>query len=110
MEYRLPEVPFDLHGLRDSPGYADAEVAVVDTLERQGVLDPATWVLNMVARRLSEAPPLAPVTDDFITFVLEHNFGELLLENLRTAAPPHVAEKLRLKGLLPDLETLEAPF
>ncbi len=59
-------------------------------------------VLNKVARRLSEQPPLVPVTDDFLAFVLEHNFGDLLLENLRAAAPEHVVETLRTKGLLPD--------
>lgn len=101
-EYRFDEVDLDQPGLRATTGYIAAETTVADSLEKQGVLDPARWVLNKVARQLSEQPPLAPVTSDFLAFVLDHNFADFLLENLRAAAPDRVAETLRAKGLLPD--------
>ncbi len=58
-------------------------------------------VLAAVARVLTERPPLSPVTDDFLAYAFEEDFGEDLLESLRAAAPERVARLLRERRLLP---------
>jgi hypothetical protein len=96
--------------LRDSPGFDEAESRVVSELSRAGVLDPSRWVMNRVARRLSEGRPVRPVTDDFVAFVLNSGFSDELLENLRESSPPDVRRELRAKGLLPTDVTELAGF
>lgn len=59
-------------------------------------------VLSAVGRALTERPPLSPVTDDFLVYAFDEDYGEDLLVNLHAAAPERVARLLRARGLLPD--------
>jgi hypothetical protein len=87
--------------LRADPDFIAAEAQVGAALDEREILDPPRWILNRVARRLTESPALSPVTDDFVAFVLDHDFDDDLLESLRESATPAVAQALRAKQLLP---------
>ena len=101
MEYTGAEVVPE-SSLREDAAFMALEERLVPALHLAGVDEPRRLVLNQVARRLSEAPVIEPVSDDYVAFVMDHGFHERLLENLRTAAPPAVAARLRQRGLLPD--------
>ena len=100
--------------LRAEPDFLEAELKVVAFLAGRDVLDPARWILDRVARELTLTPPIGPVTDDFVAFVLDEEFDEDLVSSLKAAAPPTVASALREKRLLPDdpteLEGFDALF
>jgi hypothetical protein len=62
--------------------------------------DPASWLLEEAAAVLTRTPPLQPVTDDFVCWVLAE--GTDLVESLKWIAPDDVQRKLAAKQLLPD--------
>jgi hypothetical protein len=64
--------------------------------------EPAEWVLNHLTPILTRDPGIAPVTDDFVAFVMAEDFAEQMVANIRAAAPEPVAAALAAKGLLPD--------
>jgi hypothetical protein len=101
MEYadgeRLPEP-----SLRDDAAFVAVEERLVAALCEAGVEEPGRLVLNEVARRLTETPAVRAVTGDYLAFVMNHSCDDGLLENLRAAASPAVAARLREQGLLPD--------
>jgi hypothetical protein len=88
--------------LRDDATFVAVEERLVAALHEAGVEEPGRLVLNEVARRLTESPAVSPVTGDYLVFVMRHDCDERLLENLRAAASPVVAARLREQGLLPD--------
>jgi hypothetical protein len=101
MEYTGAEVSPE-PSLRDDASFVALEERLVAALHHAGVDEPARFVLAQVARRLTESPAFEPVTEDHVTFVMDREFGDELLESLRGVAPPAVAARLRERGLLPD--------
>lgn len=99
-EFAFDQVPVEV--VR-TPEYRKAEAAIGGALaqsECQGVeIESERWLFIQVARRLTDCHALAPVTDDFLVFLWDGGFE---LDELRAAATPAVAERLRAKGLLPD--------
>jgi hypothetical protein len=63
---------------------------------------PYRFALNRLARLLSEQPPVAPTTDDFVAFLFSEDVAEELIDNLNVSASPQAASVLRTKRLLPD--------
>lgn len=96
MEY---EAELEPPGVRDE-AFVSAEERLLDELERHGCEDRARFVLNHVAREVGRAALSLPRTDDFLVFVLDADFGDELIANVRFAAPPGVADALDAQGLL----------
>lgn len=106
MEHAVEEI--DCRDLRSCARFVEAVGVLASELKGRGVLDPARWALNRVARRLARSDLPVPVTPDFVAFVLDDQFSEDLLESLWFAAPPEGAESLRQQSLLPaDLKELK---
>lgn len=82
------------------PEFAAAQPVLEDRIG-QLVPDAQRWVLNRVARAVSRAPMPFPVTADFVCYVIDIDFSDLLLEQLRFSAPPEAQAQLVQKGLLP---------
>jgi len=78
----------------------DAGARVARGLRDAGTSDPVRWVLCRVARDLGSEGWPWPVTDDFVVYLLDDQFGEDLTENLRFSASSHALEILTTKGLL----------
>ena len=82
--------------------FEQAEERVLAALEDR-VIDPYRWVMLRVARRLNAEPPVALVEDGLI-YVLNDEFGDDVIEELRFVAPPEKFTRLRARGLIGEPE------
>jgi hypothetical protein len=92
-----------LNEFDDPPGEPDfdaASSALVSWLSGERVGDPATWLLEELAAKLTRTPPVAPVTDDFVCWVFAQ--GDRLMESLNWILPEATRAKLAGKQLLVD--------
>lgn len=86
--------------IEETAALAEASAVVVAYAEEIEEI-PNRLVLREVARQLTQAPPISPVTDDFVAFLFEEGFNEELIDSLEASATPSAAAALRAKGLLP---------
>jgi hypothetical protein len=89
--------------LLPQPATPATPAALLAALEDR-VLDPKRWIAMRVARYLNVDPPPVPATDDFVVFVLNDEFGDDLIDELRFVAPPETYTLLRERGLIGDPE------
>jgi hypothetical protein len=62
--------------------------------------EPQRYVLNRVAARVATEHPLRAVTDDFVVYAFDEDFGEDLVANIRFSASRDAVRRLEAKGLL----------
>ena len=86
----------------DDEEFAEAEQVLAEALEPL-VLDPYRWVMLRVARELNANPPVA-LTEDGLFFVLNEDFGDDVIDELRFVAPAEKFERLRARGLIGEPE------
>jgi hypothetical protein len=78
--------------------FAAAERVLLEALEPL-VIDAYRWVMLRVARELNAAPPI-PLAEDGVIYVLNWEFSDLLLDQLRFVAPADTFARLRRRGLI----------
>jgi hypothetical protein len=72
--------------------------------------EPQHHVLNRVAARAAAEHPLRAVTDDFVVYAFDEDFGDNLVANIRFSASPDALKRLEAKGrLTPEREAGEPP-
>jgi hypothetical protein len=94
--------PFE-PSLFDDPDFAAAQAEVWtpsgSAWDQLGE-EPQRYVLNRVAARVGAEHPLRAVTDDFVVYAFDEDFGEDLVANIRFSASPDAVRRLEAKGLL----------
>jgi hypothetical protein len=87
---------------RSDPGFVEHKADAREGLEREGIWDPARYVLNRVAKELGRDPPIAPVTADFVVFVFDEDFADELRHNIEYSASDLALAELDRMQLLPE--------
>ena len=78
-----------------------AGAVLVAALDDAGVWDHHRWMQCRIARALTLAQAPDRRTPDYLAFLFDQAFDHALTENLRFAAPPEVAARWEVLGLLP---------
>jgi len=81
------------------PEFVEAQEAVLEELDAQGIWWQQQYVLNRVAQRLGSGTMPFEVTDDFIVYAWDQD-DEALEANIRFSARPEALAELERKGLI----------
>jgi hypothetical protein len=81
------------------PEFVEAQEAVLEELDAQGIWWQQQYVLNRVAQRLGSGTMPFEVTDDFIVYAWDRD-DEAREENIRFSAGPEALAELERKGLI----------